>query len=117
MKKKRWILFFGVLLVVLASVFPLFCNKTFFHTTYRGIGGEEFFVPRFSYFHEECCMTMATFFSLRSKESLEKEINDYLEGFTKFRDESTYGYRKDDLFLQSYEVIDHVLYRSIHLTY
>ncbi len=62
-------------------------------------------------------MTAATFVSLRSKKVLEREIADYLEKFEKFQEESTYGYRKGDLFLQSYEVVDHGIYRSIHLIY
>lgn len=34
--------------------------------------------------------------------------------FEYFQDESTYGYKKGDLFIQSYEV---AIYRKIYITY
>lgn len=102
-------------------------NKTFFQTTYVGWDQKERFIPKYSYFENESGGTCASFKSLRSKKDLEKEIEEYLkdfEYFNDFEDESspkkyglTYGYRKGDLFIQSYDVVDEGLFRRIYLTY
>lgn len=55
------------------------------------------------------------FFKIRKK--LKKEIDDYMKNFQYFTDDSTYGYKKDNLFIQKYEVVNHGLYRTIHITY
>jgi len=54
---------------------------------------------------------------LRSEESLKKEIDNYMKDFKYFEDESTYGYKKEKLFIQNYEVINNGLYRKIIITY
>ena len=114
--KKRAVLFLLLFIVAFVSV-KLVTNKTFFKTKYVGIEGQEIFIPRFSYFKDECCMTAAVFHSLKSKKSLKKEINAYLKDFEYFESEETYGYQKGDLFIQKYEVIDKGLYRKIIITY
>ena len=114
--KKRVILFLLLFIVVFASV-KLCINKTFFKTKYIGIQGQEIFIPRFSYFKDECCKTAAVFHSLKSKKSLKKEIMNYMKDFEYFDDETPNGYKKGDLFIQSYEVIDKGLYRKIIITY
>ena len=40
-----------------------------------------------------------------------------MSDFEYFEDDSTYGYKKDDLFIQSYNVIDNGLYRKIVIIY
>ena len=62
-------------------------------------------------------MTAAVFHSLKSKKSLKKEIDNYMKDFEYFEDETAYGYKKGDLFIQKYEVIDKGLYRKIIITY
>ena len=107
-----------LILFALISVFAsLITNKTFFKTTYIGVQDQEIFIPKFSYFKDECCMTAATFYSLKSKGQLKKEINKYLKGFEYFEDDETYGYQKGDLFIQSYKVVDKLFYRKIIITY
>ncbi len=120
MKKKKIILISMVLsltVIIILSFIVLFNNKTFFKTTYIGVGKQEIFIPKYSYFKEECCMTAATFYSLRTQKRLKQEIDNYMSEFEYFSDDSTYGYKKDDLFIQSYEVIDNGLYRKIIIVY
>ena len=95
----------------------LLSNKTFFKTTYAGIHKQEIFIPRFSFFKREAGMTVASFCSLKSEKKLKKEIDNYMKSFEYFEDESTYGYIKGDLFIQSYQVGDEGLYRKIYITY
>lgn len=117
MKFKKIII--PIILIILLIVFIGIglTNKTFFKTKYIGVVGQEIFIPRFSYFKEECCMTAATFYSLKGKKQLNKEIKKYLKDFKYFENDETYGYKKGNLFIQSYEVEDKGLYREIYITY
>ena len=82
MKKKMVIIVVVVLTILLISVsFLLKDNKTFFKTTYEGVQNQNIFIPKYSYFKEECCMTAATFYSLKSEETLKKEIDNYMKDF------------------------------------
>ena len=116
---KKFLIGFSSLLVVFIIIvnFMLLINKTFYHTTYKAINNNEIFIPRFSYFDNECCMTAATFYSLKSKHLLDSEIVKYLSKFNYFNNDETYGYIKDDLFIQSYEVIDLGFLRKIVIVY
>lgn len=114
--KKKIIIFLILLVLIIASI-KLVTNKTFFKTKYIGINDQEIFIPKYSYFKDECCMTAASFISFRSKKELNKEIKNYLKDFEYFEDESTYGYKKGDLFIQSYKVVDKGPYRKIIITY
>ena len=114
--KKKIIIFLILLVLIIASI-KLVTNKTFFKTKYIGINEQEIFIPKYSYFKDECCMTAASFISFRSKKELNKEIKNYLKDFEYFEDESTYGYKKGDLFIQSYKVVNKGLYRKIIITY
>ena len=62
-------------------------------------------------------MTAATFYSLKTKRQLKREIDNYLKNFKYFESDETYGYEKDNLFIQSYEVIDKGMYRKVIITY
>ena len=62
-------------------------------------------------------MTCASFKSLKSENSLKEEINNYMKDFEYFEDETTYGYKKGNLFIQSYEVRNEGLFRSIYIIY
>ncbi|MCI9433792.1 MAG: hypothetical protein HFI86_00765 [Bacilli bacterium] len=116
--KKIIMVLSGLLVVFIIIVnFMLLINKTFYHTSYKTIDDNEIFIPRFSYFGSECCMTAATFYSLKSKHLLDQEISEYLNDFTYFNNNNTYGYVKGDLFIQSYEVIDLGFYRKIVIIY
>ena len=106
-----------VLILISTAVGVLVSNKTFFKSEYEGVDGKIRFVPKYSYFKNECCMTLATFYSLRSENELKEEITDYMKDFEYFDDESTYGYMKEDIFIQKYEVVNHGMYRTIHITY
>ena len=121
--KKRFLIIIIILFIIIVlgfsgfSLYMLNSNKTFFSTTYIGVDGQEIFIPKYSYFKNECCMTVATFTSFKSKKELKKEIDNYMKDFEYFEDESTYGYRKDGLFIQNYEVTDIGLYRKIIIVY
>ncbi len=106
-----------ILIVVGAIIVALCTNKTFFSEEYEGVDGKIRFIPKYSYFKSECCMTLATFYSLRSEKDLKNEINEYMKDFEYFDDESTYGYMKEDIFIQNYDVVNHGMYRTIHITY
>lgn len=104
-------------------------NKTFFKTTYVGYDHKERFIPKYSYLEQESGNYCASFKSLRSKKDLENEINEYLKDFEYFDNSDnnndspsneyglTHGYRKGDLFIQSYSVKDEGLFRRIYLYY
>lgn len=119
MTKKKIIIITLVVIVVLIGILlgVLVSNKTFFKNTYTGTQGQEIFIPKYSYFKNECCMTAATFYSFKSEKQLKKEIDNYMKDFEHFEDETTYGYRKDDLFIQNYEVINKGIIRKIVITY
>ena len=40
-----------------------------------------------------------------------------MKDFDYFDDDTTYGYKKGNLFIQRYEVVDKILYREIIITY
>ena len=105
------VIFICLILAVLTN------NKTFFKTTYVSINDQEIFIPRYSFFKREAGMTVASFYSLKTEKALRKEIENYMKDFEYFDDESTYGYKKGDLFIQSYEVSNEGLYRKIYITY
>ncbi len=114
--KKRIII--TIIIVGLLSILLLLStNKTFFKNTYIGVNKQEIFIPKYSFFKDECCMTAATFYSLKSKKSLQKEIDNYLKDFKYFSNKNTYGYKKNKLFIQSYEIEDKGLYRKIIIVY
>ena len=119
MKQKRIIIYSIVVIVlILTSIFILLIsNKTFFKNIYVGVQNQEIFIPKYSYFKEECCMTAAIFYSFRSKKELTQEIEEYMSDFKYFDDDNTYGYKKDDLFIQEYKVLNNGLYRKIVITY
>ena len=115
MKKK--VLIVVCITIAVCILVILLSNKTFFKTTYIGISDQEIFIPRYSFFKREAGMTVASFYSLKSEKSLKKEIENYMNDFKYFEDESTYGYKKGELFIQSYEVANEGLYRKIYITY
>ena len=120
MKKKKIILIsmVSILIIIMAILFiSLLNNKTFFKNTYIGVQNQKIFIPKYSYFKEECCMTAAIFYSVKSEQKLAKEIENYMSEFEYFDNDETYGYQKGDLFIQSYEVINNGLYRKIIITY
>lgn len=113
---KKVLIVIGIILILCVFV-VLLTNKTFFKTTYIGIHDQEIFIPRYSFFKREAGMTVASFYSLKSERALRSEIDDYMQEFEYFEDESTYGYKKGDLFIQSYNVANEGLYRKIYITY
>lgn len=113
---KKVLIIIGIILVVCVFII-LLTNKTFFKTTYIGVHEQEIFIPRFSFFKREAGMTVASFYSLKSERVLKSEIDDYMQEFEYLEDESTYGYKKGNLFIQSYNVADEGLYRKIYITY
>ena len=116
MKKIKILISILVIILITISIL-LTTNKTFFHNTYIGIDNQKIFIPKYSYFKDECCMTAATFYSLKSEKQLNKEISNYLKDFKYFEDNTTYGYKKGKLFIQEYKVINKILFREIIITY
>ena len=106
----------GIILVLCVFI-VLVTNKTFLKTTYIGSHDQEIFIPKYSFFKREAGMTVASFYSLKSERTLRNEIDDYMQKFEYFEDESTYGYKKGELFIQSYNVANEGLYRKIYITY
>lgn len=117
MKKILLTLSIFLILLLLICSFVVCTNKTFFKDVYIGVQNQEIFIPRYSFFKKESGMTCAVFKSLKSENSLKEEISNYMKDFEYFEDETTYGYKKGDLFIQSYEVINEGLYRTIYITY
>ena len=113
---KKALIVIGIIFVLFIFV-VLLTNKTFFRTTYIGIHDQEIFIPRYSFFKREAGMTVASFYSLKSERALRSEIDDYMQEFEYFENESTYGYKKGELFIQSYNVANEGLYRKIYITY
>lgn len=106
-----------LLLCIIAVSTALFTNKTFFKDTYIGPQNQEIFVPKYSFFHNESGATVASFYSLKSEKQLEKEIDEYLSEFDYYSDEAWSGYKKGDLLISRYEVVNKGLYRVISITY
>ena len=120
MSKRTYAIILVVLILFIIGGFTymlLNSNKTYLKTEYIGVHGEKIYIPKHSYYVSECCMTAATFYSLRGKKDLEKDINRYLSGFEYFENETTYGYQKGELFIQSYTVEDKGFYRKIVIVY
>ena len=120
MKKKKTIILLIIAIIVVIvfiGLIVLKSNKTFFKNEYIGVDGQKIFISKYSYFKEECCMTAAIFYSLKNEKKLKKEIENYMKDFEYFEDETTYGYKKDGLFIQKYEVVNKGLYREIIITY
>lgn len=117
--KNKIIMLVGILLILICFgiTILLFNNKTFFSNSYIGLNNKEIFIPKYSYFNREAGMVVASFYSLKSKNNLDKEISNYIEDFEYFENEHTFGYMKGDLFIQSYTVEDKGLYRKIYITY
>lgn len=116
MKKKLFILF-GVFILIGFSlytvvIYKLKNNSTYNSNIYHG-RGHDIYIPLHSYLKEECCMTVASFYNLKSKEELEKDIQNYLKDFIVYE----HGYRKGNLYISNYEVEDKGLYRIIYITY
>lgn len=117
-KKKKIISIIALICIfILFLLTILLSNKTFFKNTYVGVQDQKIFIPKYSYFKRETGMTAASFYSLKSEKKLKEEINNYMKDFEYFEDESTYGYKKGNLFIQSYNVADEGLYRVIYITY
>ena len=114
---KNKVLVIVSIIIAIGVFIILLNNKTFFKTTYIGINDQEIFIPRFSFFKREAGMTVASFYSLKSEKTLQREIDNYMKDFEYFEDESTYGYKKGELFIQSYEVANEGVYRKIYITY
>ena len=113
---KKVLIIVGIIVITCVFII-LLTNKTFFRTTYIGIHDQEIFIPRYSFFKREAGMTVASFYSFKSEKTLKEEIDNYMKDFEYFEDESTYGYKKGDLFIQSYNVANEGLYRKIYITY
>ena len=123
------IIFIIIIVIIILGInlyARLYTNKTFFKNTYIGVQNQEIFIPRYSFFENESGMTVASFKSLKSKKTLEKEIENYMKDFEYFNnfeeeltnvDRLTYGYKKGDLFIQSYKVVDDILFRRIYIIY
>lgn len=114
---KNKVLVIVSIIIAIGVFIILLNNKTFFKTTYIGIHDQEIFIPRFSFFKREAGMTVASFYSLKSEKTLQREIDNYMKDFEYFEDESTYGYKKGDIFIQNYDVANEGLYRKIYITY
>ena len=116
--KKGIIVTLLIIFVMVSYIFVLMVNnKTFSKDTYVGVQNQEIFIPKYSFFKEELSMTVDVFLSLKTEKQLNEEINNYMSGFEYFKDNSTFGYKKGDLFIQSYEVVDNGFYRKIYITY
>lgn len=106
--------FLKIILIIFVIVILLFLatNRCFFFTTYRD-GEKEIFVPRFCFLYKESGLTVLTFYSLRSQNSLQKEIDEYLSTFEKRNN----SYVKDNIYISSYNVYELGIYRRINLVY
>lgn len=116
--KRKIIIIISVIVAIVVSVFGMLLNnKTFFKTTYIGVQNQEIFIPKYSFFEREAGMTCACFKSLKSEKELKEEVENYMKDFEYFDVKTTYGYKKGDLFIQSYEVVNDGLFRRIYITY
>ena len=120
MKKKIVV---SLLIIIIIFNIVMMPNKTYFKTSYIGTQNQNIYIPLFSYFKDECCFTAATFYSMVPKIILDYKIDNYLNNFKYIDNKSIksnqiYGYYKNNKYLfQSYEVIDHILYREIVIVY
>lgn len=101
---KKVVKVFIIVIFILINCIFLF-NKTFYKKVYKS-GNSEISIPRFSFFVKERGCAIATFYSLKSKSSLEKEINQLFKK-DKFK----------NVKITSYKVSDTSWYRTIVIEY
>lgn len=96
--KKILVISLVIIFIIVNCVFIF--NKSFYKTIYAGL-----YIPKYSFFIKERGCAIATFYSLKSKESLEKEIAENISN----------NYNILSSF--NYTVIDSGMYRTICLEY
>jgi hypothetical protein len=118
MKRKTKIIFIivGIILVVVLC----FKNIPFGTTTYKMPNSNvNLKVPKLSSFKEECCMFSATFKSLRSKLSLQMELDKIMSNYEKkiCNNKTIYYNEKQDITITEYGVERGLLFNTFYITY
>lgn len=121
MTKKQSRIFLGILigiiiLIILFTMLNLHNNETYLNTTFKTTTNKEIFIPKHSYFKEDKD-NKAVFYSLKSEEDLEAEIDNYLKDFSSLSNIETISYIKGDLVIKSYTVKNMLLIRKIIIEY
>lgn len=96
--KKILVISLVIIFIIVNCIFIF--NRSFYKTTYAGL-----YIPKYSFFIKERGCALATFYSLKSKESLEKEIAENMPN------------SHTTLSVFNYTVIDSGIYRIICLEY
>lgn len=121
MKKAAIAIGLILIAIVLICIFILSTNKTFFKDTYIGIQNQEIFIPKYSFFRQESGNIEAVFVSFKSEKILKEEINQYMKEFECIEEDvagyKIKKYKKNDLTIRSYEVVNEGLYRKIYILY
>lgn len=97
---------FGLIVIFLLT------NKSYFWKNYKKI-----YVPLLSFHTDDCCMTTSNFYSLRTKNDLENDINKYYDDLVSCYNETIFYDKKADVSISKYEVVDKFFYRAIHIIY
>ncbi len=121
MTKKQTIILLEIFVGIVAfiTVFILISlnsNETYLKTTFTTTTNKEIFIPKHSYFKEDK-NNKAVFYSLKSEEDLEAEIDNYLKDFSSLSNIETISYIKGDLVIKSYTVKNMLLIRKIVIEY
>lgn len=121
MTKKQATILLEIFITIL-TIFTVFTlidlnsNETYLKTTFKTSTNKEIFIPKHSYFKEDK-NNKAVFYSLKSKEDLEIEINNYLKDFSSLSNIQTISYIKGDLIIKSYTVKNAFFVRKIVIEY
>lgn len=121
--KNKIIIYMSVGLVILLffNVYLLYTNRTFLKNvyaskTYRQVN---IAIPKYSYFIDDCCDAVATFSSLRSVTSIEKDIHNYLSTLERkdCYNKEIYYDSKQNLVIFEYDVKQNFQFSLITINY
>ena len=118
MRKIVKIMIFAI--IVLFVIFLILKFMPFNKSTYKSEQtGVKLKIPGFSSFKKECCMTSATFTSLRSSLVLKKELNDIMSDYEAYTcNNKIYYYdEKEDVTISEYGVEQGLLFNTFYITY
>ena len=117
--KKRYIIIFIVLFLLLVALFVLKSIPYGTMTYEMPNSNVKLEVPKFSSFEKECCMFSATFKSFRSKLSLQKELDTIINNYEKktCNNKTIYYDKNHNITITEYGVKYGIIMNTFYITY
>lgn len=119
---KKMFIFLSVLItLIFLTIYLLYINKTFFKDIYnsKAYAKINIVIPKYSYFIDDCCDSVATFKNVSAIDDINKYINKYLETLeiVKCHDKNVYYDSKQDLVIFEYYVKKGFIFNDITINY